>query len=317
MMKFLLPLFLGALSFSAATQTVNTQFSDLQPNTNANWGIMANALTVAIKVQTVYRAKPDGYHILFTTSFIGKDVEAVELKMNKKIDSLIGSVEALEILPKDVLTEVTSLDPIFETNFSEQSPDTPMGYKITQNINFNIADFRTIRYLAKICMEFKIYDIVYVKPYIFNADVIYDTLAEKSVQILDFKKELSKNIGHAPEGGKVHFTKYKNVIYPSDSYLRSQIRNSRLYMHNINQNSEIDIRRNVQTNSYQELNLTNADYVFNPHLIEPAIEFYYQIHYNLVHPPEKKDKDEEEKDDIEKIFYILDGEGQLKKIEFD
>jgi hypothetical protein len=312
-------LFIGALSTLNA-QTINNAFNETLPYNPTECGIAAGPHAIAIVVQTVYRARPDGYHIQFTTSFIGKDVEEVEAKMNKKIDSLIGEVKGLDIPSQNVLAEVTALDPIFQTSISGSGSAEPIGYKITENITFKVRDFKTIRHLAKTCMDFNIYDIVQVKPYILHADKIYDTLADKTVEVLEFKKDLCEKVGHGFVDGAANFYKCKNVIYPSDAYLRSQIRNSRLYMHDINQNSAIDISRTVSVDSYQSLDLQTADYVFHPDILEPVIEFYYRINYNYVIPPSEeeleKKKKEEEEDAPEKIFYILDKDGELKKIEF-
>ena len=317
-MKVFYILTLCLLTLSAQGQIINTQFNNSIPNGYKECGIRADPNTVSIVVQTVYRAKPDGYHIVFTTSFIGENVEDVERIMNKKIDSLIGAVKTLHIEPKHILAEVTSLDPIFATTINGSGSTEPIGYKVSENITFQVADFRTIRHLAKTCMDFKIYDIVNVTPYVFNSDKIYDTLANKTVEILDFKKELSKKIGRGFSDGSANFYKCKNVIYPSDAYLRSQIKNSRIYMHNINQNSAIDINRSVSVDSYQSLNLQNADFVFHPDIIEPVIEFYYRINYNYVVPPKEEELvDEEEKNSPDKVFYILDSSGELRKIEFD
>lgn len=78
------------------------------------------------------------------------------------------------------------------------------------------------------------------------------------------------------------------------------------------ENSAIDINRSVSVDSNQSLNLKNADF------IEPVIEFYYRINYNYIIPPkEEKLVEEEEKNSPEKVFYILDSSGKLRKIEFD
>lgn len=312
---------LASFQFNAQVinQSVNSPVYFNQANYTSGCGIMATEYEVGITVQTVYRARPDGYHVVFTTSFIGRDVEDVEIKMNKKIDSLIAAVQTLKIERRDVLAEVLSLDPIFAFDLNSVASASPIGYKVSENITFHTRDFQTIRYLSKICLDFKIYDIVHITPYVRNADRIYDTLADKSVEILNFKKELSKKIGHGFSNGKANFTKCKNVIYPSDSYLRSQLRNSRLYMHSPDQNSDVDLMRNVQVDTYEALNLKNADYVFNPEILEPAIQFYYRINYNYINPPEKPEKKEgeEETHEAERVFYILDNKGELRKVEFD
>lgn len=320
-MRQLITLFVCQMTIFSMGQTINTKFNDQTPNSFGTCGIRATPHETGIIVQTVYRAKPDGYKVVFTTSFIGENVEKVELKMNKKIDSLIVSVGDLKINAHEVLTEVISLDPIFGTSILGDASLDPIGYKVTENITFQVNDFKTIRYLAKTCMDFEIYDIAFIQPYVFDPDRIYDTLANKTVEILDFKKDLCKKIGHGLGGGTASFSKCKNVIYPSDAHLRSQIRNSRLYMHNINQNSAIDITRTVDVNYYQGFDLSKADYEFHPDLIEPAIEFYYQINYNYIIPPSEEElekaKKQEEENAPQKVFYILDNNGELKKVEFE
>ena len=303
------------LAPSANSQVINHHFNETDPNPQRGYGIVAQPHDIRIIVNTVYRAKPDGYHITFTTSFIGKTVEEVEAVMNKKMDSLIERVKEHNIQPTDVVVEVAALDPIFPLHFENEQSSAPMGYKITENLTFHVRQFQTARYLAKSCMDFGIYDIVRVQPYVLQADKIYDTLADKTVEILDFKKDLCQRVGRLFTSGVASFTKSKQVIYPSDAYLRSQLKSSRLYMHDVRQNSEVLSSRIVTVDQYRPLDLRDADFVFHPDLVVPAIEFYYQISYNYLIPEEEEEK--EEAPDGERTFYILDNQGELKKISFD
>jgi len=59
--------------------------------------IVATATDISIITKVIYNAIPDGYHITYTTSFIGKSVKDVEAKMNTKIDSLVKKVNSLKI----------------------------------------------------------------------------------------------------------------------------------------------------------------------------------------------------------------------------
>lgn len=313
MKRALISLFLCAPLCTFA-QLINQQFNQQTNQHSAQCGISTTELQATIIASAVYRAKPDGYHILFTTSFISKTVEDVEATMNAKMDKLINGVKSLNIYENDVVVDVISMDPIFQTTFSDDAK-TPMGYKITENITFNVAEFETIRALVKKCLEFGIYDIVYVKPYILNAKPIYDSLANKTIEILDFKKDVCEKVGRSLSGGTVTFSKCKNVFYPSDSYLKSLLRNGNIYMHSIDQNSEVNVVRNVEVDAYNAIDLNQADFIFHADETTPVIQFYYQINY--VHTMEKPKKDEEEDEgDKEKVFYILDKEGNLKKFEF-
>jgi len=113
------------------------------------------------------------------------------------------------------------------------------------------------------------------------------------------------------------FRKCKNVYYPNETYLISAIRNKNLYMHDISQNSEIAINRTIQTNSLNGLNLKNADYVFHSEVITPVIQFHYQLVYTYSKKPPKEAEPIDPDARKEKIFYILDKEGNLKKFDFE
>lgn len=315
-MKLFFPTLFVFLSFASSAQVINQNHTLYQQLNPQECGISGDPDALGIIVQTVYRAKPDGYQVIFTTSFIGKTVLDVETKMNKKTDSLILAVGKIGISPENVLPEITSFDPIFEIRISETA-ENPSGYKVTETITFNVSDFSKIRYLAKICLDYQIYDLIHVTPYILNPDTIYDTLAEKSVEILEFKKELSRKIGYGAVDGKAYFKKCRNVYYPNDMHLVAKIQNSRMYMHDLSQNSEIEYNRNLKVDSYNNLDLRSVDYVYNPNIIEPTIDFHYRIDYNYIFPPTEEELAEKEKENkVEKVFYILNEEGELQQLEF-
>ncbi len=278
--------------------------------------IVATETSISIITKVIYNAIPDGYHLTYTTAFIGKTVEEVEAKMTKKIDSLTNKVSALQISKKDVVADVIALDPIFDFNLDDQ---TPIGYKVVENITFNIKNISVVREVAKICLDFKIYDLINAQAYFLNSKSVYDSLANKTIQILNMKKKLCSDIGWTFSDGKPSFTKFKDVYYPSEHYLNSYIRNASLYKHHISQNSTINMERKVDVDSYYSLNLKNADFVFNPNSTGPVIQFYYQLNYGFT----KKDTEAEMREKIkkeqekkqEKMFYIIDKNGNLKKVE--
>ncbi|MFZ9955093.1 MAG: hypothetical protein ACO3E1_03120, partial [Flavobacteriales bacterium] len=71
------------------------------------------------------------------------------------------------------------------------------------------------------------------------------------------------------------------------------------------------------------LNLKDADYVFNAKETNPVIQFQYQINYGYVKRDREKEKEEKERHEQEKndernkekSFYILGKDGELKKVD--
>jgi uncharacterized protein YggE len=306
------------IALTANSQIVNKKYNQERNKTffsNEN-EIVASENSVSIITKVIYNAIPDGYHITFTTSFIGNSVDDVELKMNKKIDSLINKVSKLKLARKDIVVDVISLDPIFGLSHNDS---TPTGYKITENITFNIKDIAFVRQLSKTCLDFGIYDIIDAQAYLEDSKKIYDTLSAKTIELLDMKKKLCANAGWSLSGGNVSFTKFKDVFYPSERYLKSFISNATLYQHHISQNSSVNIERKVDVDNYFNLNLKDADFVFHSGITNPVIQFYYELKYAYTKKDteaemrEKIKKEEEKKP--EKTFYIIDKKGELRKVE--
>lgn len=314
-MKLTLSLIIVLIAQNGFGQIVNSEFNSRSTNYQSSCGIVGEDYALRIKASSLYRAKPDGYHITYTTTFIEKTTELVEAKMNLKMDSLIQSVSSVGVEKHNVVIDLVSFDPIFSTDINNSVTNSPIGFKVTENISFDVKSFEKLRLLTVKCMELEIYDIVSVKLYVSNMDDIYAQLSSKTLDILEFKKSTSERIGWKASGGRMNFQKCHNVYYPSDSYLKSMLRNASLYMHDISQNAEINIVRNVQVNAFNAIDLKNADFIFHPDELGPVIQFHYQIVYTYSKPIEKEEsKDDEEK---EKVFFILDKEGELKKFSFD
>lgn len=317
-MKKLTLLIFVIFTINATSQNINKQYNqERNKNFFSNENeIVATHNTINIVTKVIYNAIPDGYHITYTTSFIGKSVQDVEEKMNTKIDKLLEKVKSLKLSRKDIVVDVISLDPLFDFN---QSDTMPIGYKIAENITFNIKSISVIRELSKTCLDFGIYDLIDAQAYLDNSKVIYDSLSEKTVEILNMKKKLCTDIGWTFAGGKTAMTKFKDVFYPTERYLNSYIQNATLYKHHVSQNSTMNMDRKVDVDNYFNLNLKDADFVFNANTTSPVIQFYFQLNYTYTKTDteaemrDKIRKEEEKKQD--KLFYIIDKTGNLKKVE--
>ncbi|MFY9307651.1 MAG: SIMPL domain-containing protein [Bacteroidia bacterium] len=282
---------------------------------SAEKDIVASENQVSIITKVLYNAVPDGYHVTFTKSFIGKSVEDVELQMNTIIEKLIKDVQSMNISKKDVSVDIVSMDPIFNINLQEPAETNPLGYKVTQNITFNVRNISFIGPLSKKCLDYGIFDLINTEAYIFDSKVIYDSLYNKAVEILEMKKKTCTRIGWVFAGGVTTFNKTKDVLYPSERYLNAYAINSSLYQHHISQNTSVAMQRSLDVDNYFNLNLKDADYVFHSDKTVPVIQFYYELNYAYTKEDTKARSNKEKEDKTEKIFYILDKTGNLKKIE--
>ncbi len=288
-------------------------------------GIKASPYHINITTKILYNAKPDGYYITFTKSFISESVANVEAMMNRTTDQVMAQAKELNIAPEEVHIDLVALDPIFglNSNSRDSNGTQPIGYKITENISFNVPDIKVMRALYQICLQHDIYDLISVQAYLLDSKPILDSLNKKSIEILEMKKEFSTDIGWEFKGGKMSFQKNKKVFYPNMRYLKSLVRNNNhdIYQHHLSQNTSIEHTRSLQYTQHYTFDYQHADFIFNAGLQTPSIQFFYEVLYSY----QKINKEEEERKKLEKeekqkktnTLYRIDADGKLQEVKID
>ena len=321
-MKSKLTLILCLSSTLFFAQKSNIQMAlEKQIDNMENTGIIADAASNSVHISTtiIYNALPDGYHITYTKSFINKSVDEVQKTMHDETEKLVADVKKSGISNENAMVDIIALEPIFDFNLSDSIASTPIGYKITENITFNVKKISQVRELAKKCLEYKLYDMVSAEAYLNNSAPIYDSLSMKAVEFINKKKKLCTDLGWIFDDGKPSFSKNTEVLYPSDRYLKSYINSQGIYKHHLAENSNITYGRTVNADKYFNLNLKDADFVFNAKETNPVIQFHYQINYGYIKRDREKEKEEKERrqeeQNKEKSFYILGKDGELKKVD--
>ena len=309
------------LSLSLRAQLINQSFNkSIEFGNNQKKSVSVSGNQLKINTKVIFNAVPDGYHITFTQTEISQSIVDLEEITIKKKSSIIKDIKKLQMKARDLVVDVTGLDPIFNLNPDSTSQQNPSGYKSTHNFTFKISDLSMVDQLTRICFKYNIYDIIDIVPFIKNSKYIEDSLYSKAIEILNSKKKLAQKIGFEIQDGKPFFEKNKNVIYPSERYIKSYIQNSSLFKHHISQNSTINYNRKVEIDAYYNLDLRDADYIFNSQEVKPVIQFVYEINYGFI----KRDREEEARikearkmeNQKKKTIYILDKNGKMREVNF-
>lgn len=275
---------------------------------------------MTIVTEVIYNAIPDGYQITYTKSFIAKTIEQTEELLSMKSDSIVNAVKEIGLMEEDVIFDVIALDPIFD--FQQRDSIAPSGFKVTENIVFNVKDFSKIPRLAEICLHQELYDLINAQAYLEDAKPIYEEMNNKMVELVNQKKKLCKGLGANIDNAKVTITQLSDTYYPSERYLKSILQNARFYQHHLSQNSSISMNRSVEVDNYFDYNLKQADFVFNPNNTQPVIQFYSQVVTEYVTPDTEEEIRKKVEEELKaknnskpQVIYTIDGDGNLKKID--
>ncbi len=303
-------------------QLDNRNYNDARNSSISSFEININgdAHNMTISTEVIYNAIPDGYQITYTTSFIANSVEKTEELLSRKSDSLVKAVAEIGLSRKEVIFDIIALDPIFD--FQRTDSIAPIGYKVTENIVFNVTDFSRIPRLAEICLKHGIYDLINAQAYLNDSKPIYEKMNDKLVELVNQKKKLCKDLGANIDNAKVKIARHSDTYYPSERYLKSLIQNPNFYKHHLSQNSTLSLNRAVDVDNYFDYNLKQVDFVFNPNNTQPVIQFYYKLITEYAAPnteEEIRKKVEEELKAKEKsktkAIYTIDENGNLNKVE--
>lgn len=321
MKTLLISLFSGCI-FLSFGQLDNRAYNDLRNSSVNGYEITINgdAQNMILSTEVIYNAIPDGYQITYTTSFIANSVEKTEELLGKKADSLVKAVAEIGLTRRDIVFDIVSLDPIFDFRQTDSLP--PAGYKITENIVFNVTDFSRIPRLSEICLKYGIYDLINAQAYLNDSKPIYEKMNDKLVELVNQKKKLCKDLGADIDRAKVKIARYSDTYYPSERYLKSIIQNPHFYKHHVSQNSTLSLNRSVDVDNYFDYNLKQVDFVFNPNNTQPVIQFYYKLVTEYVAPSTEEEIRKKVAEELQskekaktKAIYTLDENGNLKKVE--
>ncbi|MGV3609991.1 MAG: hypothetical protein ACO1N0_03510 [Fluviicola sp.] len=303
-------------------QLDNRTYNDLRNSSVNGYEININgdAHNMTISTEVIYNAVPDGYQLTYTTSFIANSVEKTEELLTKKSDSLVKAVSELGLTRKEVIFDIIALDPIFD--FQRTDSISPIGYKVTENIVFNVTDFSKIPRLAEICIKHGIYDLINAQAYLEDSKPIYAQMNDKLVELVNQKKKLCKDLGANIDNAKVKIARHSDTYYPSERYLKSIIQNPGFYKHHLSQNSVMSLNRAVDVDNYFDYNLKQVDFVFHPDNTQPVIQFYYKLVTEYVTPDTEAELRKKIEDELKakeksktKSIYTVDENGNLNKVE--
>jgi hypothetical protein len=309
------------LGLGMQAQVINQTFNNNTEYSKSNQAaVIVEGNHLSIQTKVIYNALPDGYHLTYTFTEINSSIDALDESVSSKKKFFEKEIKKLGMEKEDVAIDALGLDPIFGLTSDSVGANKPNGYKSTHNIIFSIDEIGKIDALSKICFEANVYDLIDVVPFINNVSHIMDSLEAKSLSILKERKDFATEIGYQIQDGKASFQQGHSVLYPSERYLKSYIQNNSLYKHHISQNSTINYARRVEIDSYYNLNLKDADFIFNASEVKPVIQFVFTIEYGFVRRDREEEarlKEEQElKSKEKKTIYILDKDGKMREVKF-
>ena len=271
---------------------------------------------IVLKVDAIMNVKPDAYVASFNIIQIGKTVREVNNLMNNRIDSLINDLKKAGIPEENIFLDFISQVPVYELAeekklFSTKYNEIPIGFELQKNILIKFADGKMLDKIITSAAFYEIYDLVKVESISLKHEELLTQLRKKAIKLMEEKVESYKNLEFNLDTLYKVFAENSNVVYPITQYKIYQSY-SRPSYDALNKSffsgeKRMNKTRVPTTMYYNQIPYNKFDIVIDPVILEPAIQYTYNITVRYIIKEKQPKK--------EKHFLLLTPQGDIKTID--
>ena len=290
------------------------------PFYNPNIYVQANANlnptnSITIEVKALQNVKASSYTAIFNLSQIGTTAKETDSLSALRIDNVRNKLLRLGIPEKDIVVDVISFVPVYETVvekklFSKKYNEIPIGFELQQNLHIQFKETNEFPEILTACAESEIYNLVKVDYFIENIAHVYKTLQTELLKLIEDKKTYYKTLGFdVSQNYNAYIADNKYCYFPKDFYKHYQAYNS-ISFEAIKQNKGVTTARKQTSYYYQPITYENYDIVINPSILEPVVQV--GMHIKLQYTPKPEEKVEPiTKSEIEHKYYVISPNGAV------
>lgn len=317
------------------TATLLTSFAfaqhvgNIMYNTSSRWSMenqviqrkaaVSNMNQVSFDINTMFNVQADSYLAIFHITQIGSNAREADSLMNQRINNFRTDVVAAGIPDEDFIIDMLSMVPMYEVEvekrlFSKTFTEIPAGFEIQKNIHIRFQNAQVLDKVITSAAINEIYDLIKVDYYIANQEQVYDSLRLVATELVKKRMGQFEKLGIDFEDQWRMANDQIGVFFPLDRYESYQAF-AYSSVDASQKKSQITEIKKPKTVFYNKIPYTNYDAVINPEIIEPAVQFTYNLQIVFTIEKKKEEKPEPVVKVEEKTKYIMLTEGDLKQIE--
>ena len=265
-------------------------------NNNTNTRMPQNVLPTAringntvvdLDVQVLSNQKADAYIAIFNLTQMGKTVDETNKLLTDRYNGFAEELQSVGV-PKDAIyLDMVTFIPLYEYEeekklFTKTHNEVPKGFEMQQNVHIKYTDSKMMVKIMSVAAKYEIYDLVKVDYSVDNQEAIYVEMREKAVE--HFVKEIElyvDKLGVDLESGYRIIAEDKKAIFPLDRY-SSYNAFSNVSLGGTPEKGKVMDMYKPKTMYYDKVAYDQFDVVINPTVLEPAIQFMYNMKVRIM-----------------------------------
>jgi len=326
-MKHTLLLFALCLSANTIFAQAEGNYQQRQTHSNVTFNAQYRALPraatildgnrVEISVNALLNQKADSYTAIFHVTQVGKTAEETNNLLNTRLDALLASLKSLGIPEADIYVDMVNFLPKYEYDWSKKlfSPktytETPKGFELQKNIHVRYTSPALLDRIVTAAARQEIYDIVKVDYNVKDPQKHYAQLREATFQYLNQIKKQYLALGIRLDSAYTVTAENAWVAYPLNRYESYQAYSSQ----RLDDDSGGKVYRADKATSrfYNAVPSNDYDIVINSEILEPAVQFSYNLLVRFTLPERKP----MEKIVVKKEFVLVTPTGEVKSLKIE
>jgi uncharacterized protein YggE len=272
-----------------------------------------------ISINSLFNQQAEAYTAIFTVAQTGKTAEETNDLLNTRLNGLVESLKNLGIQPSDLYIDMVNFLPKYEYDVSKKIfskrtyTEIPKGFELQKNIHIRYTNPALLEQIVTAAAKQEIYDIVKVDYFIKDQQSVYTQLRKLTFDYLKTIETQYRTIGMQIDSAYLITAENAWVAYPINRYETYKAYTSQGLDPYEKNNSVIQSADKPILRFYNAVPANDYDIVVNPEILEPAIQFSYNLVARFTLP----ERLPAVKTQVKKEFIWLTPSGEAKTIKVE
>lgn len=281
---------------------------------------LADNNVIQLGINALLNKEADNYTAIFSCMQSGKTAEETDNLLSARINGLLADLQTLGIPRSDIYVDMVNFLPRYEYDvnkklFSKKTyTEIPKGFELQKNIHVRYSDPALLDRIVTAAAKQEIYDIVKVDYFIRDPQAVYAQLRATTFAYLNDVEKAYKNIGIEFDSAYMITAENAWVAYPINRYESYRAFSTQsLDLEKTDKGVVVNSADKPVARFYNAVPANDYDIVINPEILEPAVQFSYNLIVRYTLPERKVERPAKPAREL----FLIAPNGELKPIKLD
>jgi len=276
-----------------------------------------NENQLEITLNTLSNQKASAYTAIFSITQAGKTADETNTLLNTRLNGFVSELKSINIPETDIYVDMVNFLPKYEYDVSKKLfsrktyTEIPKGFQLQKNVHIRYTDPAVLERIVTAAAKQEIYDIVKVDYFVKNSGEVYAQLRDATFQYLKKIESQYKTLGIHLDSAYVVTAENAWVAYPINRYESYQAFSTQRL--DIDESSKVNSADKITSRFYNAVPANDYDIVINPEILEPAVQFSYNLVVRFTLP----ERTPAQKTVVKKEFLLVTPNGEVKTLKIE